>query len=132
MVWCSSRLGDGGWAVARLGGVSSLASLCVLLGGPAESDQEDDALARSVRREERRHIVVVEGESGGAESLGVRGQVQLPADDAGFERGGAVASVAETLQDTGQISQPVDVHAGVGGELRFDPERPPLPPELSL
>src|SRR5260370_3907752 len=129
MVWCSSRLGDGGWAVARPAGVSSLASLCVLLGGPAESDQEDDALARSVRREERRHIVVVEGESGGAESLGVRGQVQLPADDAGFELGGAGAPVADTPQDTGQLSQTVDVHAGVGGELLVQPPGTSFPTE---
>src|SRR5918999_3300525 len=118
--------------VARPAGVSSLASLGVALGGPAKRGQEHDALARSVRREERRYLVVIEGESGGAESLGVRGQVQLPADDAGFELGGAVAAVAETLQDTWEISQTVDVYAGVGGELLAEPEVASLPPEVPL
>src|SRR5687767_3023631 len=46
---------------ARPAGVSSLASLGVALGGPAKRGQEHDALARSVRREERRYLVVVEG-----------------------------------------------------------------------
>ena len=49
-------------------------------------------------REEFRDLVVEEGEPGGAEALGVGGQIKFSAHDAGVELGGAIAAVTEAFQ----------------------------------
>jgi len=62
------------------------------LSASANSHGEDGALGCSVGGEEFDHIVVVEGEAGGAEELRIGRLVKLPTHDAGFELYGAIAA----------------------------------------
>ena len=47
--------------------------------------------------EKLRDIVVEERQPGGAEALSVGGEIEFTAHDGGFDLGGAVTAVAETL-----------------------------------
>ena len=65
----------------------------------AKRDKEHGAVALGVRREEIGDVVIVEREAGCAQALGVGREVELAADDACFELRGALAPIAEALQD---------------------------------
>ena len=68
----------------------------------AGRDEEHHALAGRVRREELGHVVVEEGQAGGAEAERVGGEVELAADDRRLELRGAVAAVAEPATGRGR------------------------------
>ena len=69
----------------------------------SQGNQEDCALAFGVRRKEIHDIVVIEGESGGAETLGIGSQVEAATDESSFELGGAIAAIAIGGDDPVQI-----------------------------
>ena len=74
----------------------------------AEGGDEEGGLARGVRREKLDHLVVVEGEAGGAEALGVGGEIEPPADEARLEVGRAIAPVAERAEKACEIREEED------------------------
>src|SRR5262245_43592 len=76
----------------------------------AEGGDEESGLARGVRREELDDLVVVEGETGGAESLRVRGEVQATTHETGLEIARAVAAVAEGGEEPREIRE--EEHGG--------------------
>src|SRR5919106_1089333 len=80
--------------------------------GAAERRQEHHALPVCVRGEELRNLVVEEGESGGAETKGVGGEVEAAADDSPLELGGPIAAIAEPGEDRLEIREAVDVRPG--------------------
>ena len=69
-----------------------------------------------VRREKGGDVIVVEGEAGCAQALGVGREVELAADDARFELRGAIAAIAEALQHALEVRQEEDVDAGGPGQ----------------
>src|SRR3989442_8593456 len=73
--------------------------------GAAERRQEHHALPFCVRGEELRNLVVEEGESGGAETKCVGGEVEAPADDSPLELSGPIAAIAEPGEDWLEIRE---------------------------
>src|SRR5258706_13695192 len=73
-------------------------------------------------RKEAGDVVVEKGEARGTETLGVRREIELAAENAGFELHGAIAAVAEALQNGAQVGEEKDVHGGVGGQLLVQAE----------
>ena len=86
----------------------------------AGSHQENGALAGGVGRKELHHVVIVEGQSGGAKLLRVSRQVNSAAQDAGLQLDGAVAAVTETAQPAVQIGQEKHRHRGVSCEVLLE------------
>src|SRR4029077_6275753 len=84
--------------------------------------QENGALAFGMGRKEASDVVVEERETRGAEPLGVGREIKLAAEDAGFELHGAIAAVAEALQNGTQVGEEKDGHSGVGGQLLLQAE----------
>jgi len=58
------------------------------------SYQENSALAIRVGREEPGHLVVVESKAGRAQALGVRRQIHLASQNAGFQMHRAISAVS--------------------------------------
>src|SRR5437879_9754293 len=85
-----------------------------------------------MRGEERRHVVVEEGEARGAEARGVGGEVELAADDAGFERGRAVAAVPVAREDGGEVGEEEHVDARVRGNVLAEAQVSGVSPEVAL
>src|SRR5258705_11392322 len=75
-----------------------------------------------MRREKCRHVVVEEGEPRGAEPERIGREIELPAHDGGLELGGAIASVAEAVQDAVEIRKKIDVGARVRRDVLAQPE----------
>src|SRR5438128_5548316 len=90
--------------------------------GAAERRQEHHALPLCVRGEELRYLVVEEGESRGAETKCVSGEVEAAADDSSLELGGPVAAVAEAGEDRLEVGKAVDVRGGSGRKLLEEAE----------
>jgi hypothetical protein len=85
----------------------------------AESNQENCAFAFGVWGKEADYVVVVKGETGRAQVLGVSCEIELAAEKAGFELYGAISAVPKALQDRTQIRQKENVHGGVCGQPLF-------------
>src|SRR6266849_1712670 len=83
----------------------------------AHRHQENCALAVGMWGEESDDVVVVKGEAGGAQALGIGGKIQLAAEDAGFKLHGAIPAIAEAIEKRAQVCQEKNVHSGVGGQL---------------
>ncbi len=98
----------------------------------AEGYEEDGAFAFGVGREEAGNVVVEESQAGGAETLGVGREIQLAAEDAGFELHGAVAAIAEALQNGAQVREEKNVHGGVGGQFLSQAEVTGIGAEISF
>src|SRR5260370_24340191 len=94
--------------------------------------EEDGAFAFGVGGEEAGDVVVEEGEAAGAEALGVSREIELAAQDAGFKLHGAIAAIAEALQDGAQVCEEKDVHGSVGGQLLLQSEVAGIGAEISL
>src|SRR5258708_29144878 len=103
-----------------------------VFGAMAEGNEENGAFAFGVGREEAGDVIVEEGEAGGAEALRVASEIQLSAEDAGLELAGAIAAIAEALQDGAQVREEKDVHGGVGGQLLLQSEVTGIGAEISL
>src|SRR5216684_2507846 len=103
-----------------------------VFGAVAEGYEEDGALALGVGREEARDVIVEESEAGGAEALGVGREIQLASEDAGFELHGAIAAIAEALQNGAQVREEKNVHGGVGGQFLLQSEVAGIGAEISL
>ena len=81
-------------------------------------------------REEGGHVIVEEGQSRGAEPLGVGRQVEAASLDAGLHPGDTVAAVAVAPEHRIEVGHEVDVDAGVGGDLLPQSEKAGILPEL--
>src|SRR6266571_7550627 len=90
--------------------------------GAAERRQEHHALPLCVRGEELRNLVVEEGESRGAETKCVGGQVEAAADDSSLELSGPIAAIAEPGEGRLEIRKAVDVRPGGGRKLLEEAE----------
>src|SRR5271167_2096617 len=106
--------------------------LGVAFGALTHRHQENRTFAFGVGREEANHVVVVEGEAGGAQSLSVGPQIQFAAKDSSFELNSSIPTIAETLQNGSQVRQKENVHCGVGGQLLLQSEVARLVTEVSL
>src|SRR5438552_6291832 len=84
---------------------------------PAQRYEEDRAFVRGVRGEEVGDVVVEERQAGGAEMQGVGGEVESAAQDPGFELRGAVAPIAEGLENGAKIGEEKHVGGGIAGEV---------------
>ena len=100
--------------------------------GAAERRQEHHALPFCVRGEELRHLVVEEGESGGAETKRVGGEVEAAADDSPLQLSGPIAAIAEAGEDRLEIGQAVDVRPGGGRKLLEEAESARDRPKLAF
>src|SRR6266403_538514 len=107
-------------------------SLGFAFGAVAHGDEEDGAFAFGVAREEAGDVVVEESEAGGAESLRVGREIKLSPEDARFELHGAIAAVAEALQNGTQVGEEKDGHSGVGGQLLLQAEVTGIGAKVSL
>src|SRR5229473_3717647 len=103
-----------------------------VFGAVAEGYEEDGAFAFGVGREEAGNVVVEESQAGGAEALGVSGEVELSAEDSGFELDGAIAAISEALQNGAHVGEEKDGHGGVGGQLLLQAEVTGIGAEISL
>jgi len=97
-----------------------------------DGDKKDGALTFGVRQEKARDVVIEKGEAGGAEPLRVGCEVQLAAQDARFQLHGAIAAIAEPLQNGAQIGQEKNVNGGIGGQILSQAEVPGIGTEISL
>src|SRR5438034_9722080 len=104
----------------------------LVFGAVTEGYQEDGAFAFGMRGEEAGDLVVEEGEPGGAESERGGCQIALAAEDAGFELRGAIAGIANTLQDGTQVGEEPDVHRSVRGPLLRQAKVTSIGAEISL
>jgi hypothetical protein len=109
-----------------------VASPGAVLGALSNGDEEDGALAFSVRGEETDYVVIVEGQTGGAQQLGVGREIELTAEDAGFKLHRAISSIAKALQYGSQIRKEKDVHGGVAWQFLLQSEVTCLCAEISL
>src|SRR5579872_5690712 len=85
----------------------------------ADGNQENCALAFGVRREKADYVVVVKSEAGRTQTLCIRCQIQLTAEDASFELHRTISAVAKALQNRMQVCQKENVYGGIGGQLLF-------------
>src|SRR5205809_326505 len=83
----------------------------------ANREQEDGTLVFRMRRKEVNYIIVEEGQPGRTQVLGIRSQVDPAADDACLQLDGPIAAVSVSLQNTFQIGEKEDGHAGVRRQL---------------
>src|SRR5256885_6397824 len=116
---------------APAGGLPSR-SLGLVFGAVTEGYEEDGAFAFGVRGKEAGDLVVEEGEPGGAESERVGREIELAAEDAGFELHGAIAAIAKTVQNGTQVREEKDVHGGVGGQVLLQSKVTSIGAEISL
>src|SRR6266542_1282225 len=100
--------------------------------GAAERRQEHHALPLCVRGEELRTLVVAEGESRGAKTKCVGGEVEAAADDPSLELSGPVAAIAEPGEDRLEIREAVDVRPGSGRKLLEEAEPARDRPKLAF
>src|SRR5712692_7504129 len=103
-----------------------------VFGAVAHGYEEDGAFALGVGIEEARDVVVEEGKAGGSETLGVGSQVELAAKNAGFELHGAIAAIAEALEDGAQVREEKDGYGRVGGQFLPQAEVTGIGAEISL
>ncbi len=103
-----------------------------MFGAVAEGYEEDGAFAFGVGREEAGNVVVEESQAGGAEALGVGCEIQLAAENAGFELRGAIAAIAEALQNGAQVREEKDGYGGIGGQLLSQAEVTGIGTEISF
>ena len=73
----------------------------------ADRHQEHHALARSLRREELRYLVIEKGQAGGADTERERCEVRPAAANRRFELRGTITAVAETFERRMQVDEPV-------------------------
>src|SRR5260370_23609119 len=88
----------------------------------ANGYQENGALAFGMWGEEAGDVVVVKGEAGGAQALGIGRKIQLAAEDAGFKLHGTIAAIAKAIENRPQVCQQKNVHSGVGRQLLLQAE----------
>ena len=65
----------------------------------AEGHKENCALTFGVRGEETGYVIVVKCEAGRTQVLGICCEIELAAQDAGFELHGAIPAIAKSLQN---------------------------------
>src|ERR1700730_5827646 len=106
--------------------------LGLVSGAVAQGHQKNRALACGVGREKAGYFVVEERQAGSAEVLGVGREIQLAAEDAGFELHSAISPIAVALQDGSQIGQEEDVYSGFGRERLLQPQVAGLGTKVSL
>src|SRR5260370_1119852 len=82
-----------------------------------EGDKKDGALSFGMGREKADDVIIKKSEASGAEALRVGSKIKLAAEDAGFKLHGAIATIAETLQNGAQVSQKKNVNRGVRGQI---------------
>src|SRR5712691_13009882 len=85
-----------------------------------------------MRGEELRNLVVEEGESGGAETKCVGGEVEAASDDSPLELSGPIAAVTEPGEDRLEIREAVDVRPGSGRKLLEEAESARDRPKLAF
>ena len=73
-----------------------------------------------MRRKEADYIVVIEGEAGGAEALSVCAEIELAAQNSGFELHGTISAIAVALQNFLQVGEEEYVDGRIGGELLLE------------
>jgi hypothetical protein len=68
-------------------------------------------------RKEFSDFVIIEGKAGGSESLRVRAQINLAADDACLEVRYAITPIAKGFQDSLQSRKKENRNARIGGKI---------------
>src|SRR2546430_14285387 len=98
------------------------------LARPAQRGHENRVLAGGVRRKERDDVTVVEGETGGAESLRVRGQIGASAGQSRFQVGETIAAITERAREIVEPRDPIEDGRRVPAERLLQAEiRGPIP-----
>src|SRR6266446_1415631 len=82
--------------------------------------------------EEAGHVVVVKGEAGGSQALGIGCEIEFAAEDAGLKLYGTIAAVSKAIENRPQICQEENVHGGVGGQLLLQSQVACLVAKISL
>src|SRR5712692_2177747 len=82
----------------------------------SDRHQKNDALARCVRREERGHIIIDKSQTRRAKPQRVRGQINFSAEKSRFQLDRAIAAIAETLKTGFEVSEVIQVDAGIASQ----------------
>src|SRR5918994_2257149 len=88
----------------------------------ADGHEEHRVLASRVWCEELSHVVVPEGQTGGAYAQGIRREVDLAGEDGRRQLGGPIAAVAKSGRDLCQDGHDVDVDRRVAAEVLVERE----------
>jgi hypothetical protein len=79
--------------------------------------QKNGAFAIGVRREEAGYVVIVKGEAGGAQALGVGREIEFAAEDTGFNLHRTISAIPQAAEYRPQVRQKENVDGGVGRQL---------------
>src|SRR6266853_2707346 len=82
--------------------------------------------------EEASHIVVVKGEAGGAQTLGIGGEIEFAAENAGLKLYGAIAAISKAIENRLQVCQEENIHGGIGRQLLLQSEVAGFVAKISL
>ena len=74
-----------------------------------QGHQEDGTFALSMGGEKLNHIIVIKGQPGGSQSLGIGGQVEFPSQNSCLQLHGSISPISKALQDGMNIGQEEDV-----------------------
>src|SRR5271169_237068 len=94
-----------------------IAGLGSLFDAVAHRHQKNGALAFGVRGEKAGYIVIVKGEAGGAQVLGVGREIEFAAEDTGFKLYRTISAIPQAIEYRPQIGQKENIHGGVGRQL---------------
>ena len=70
-----------------------------------------------MRREELRDVVIEECQARGAQSERICGEVQPSADNPGFQLGGAISTISQSLENGVQVGQEKHVGRGIARKV---------------
>ena len=98
--------------IRKLLGQKGIRNMQVAFRGDSHGREEDGAFAGGVRREEIRYFIIVKGEAGGSEAVGVRSQIDFPSQDA---KPFAI-KLTPTVVSAEDLSTPAKKVASVGTE----------------
>src|SRR2546421_8613328 len=82
----------------------------------ANGGDRDTTFACRMRRENLRHIVIIERQSGCAALPCISRQIHFAADDCGFHLRRAIASIAKLVEQSVQVCHKKQRNAGIASE----------------
>ena len=97
-----------------------------------QGHQEDGTFALSMGGEKLNHIIVIKGQPGGPQSLGIGSQVKFPSQDSRLQLHGPISPISKALQDGIKIGQEKDVDTGICREFLSQPQVSGFTSEISF
>ena len=98
----------------------------------SQGHQEDGTFALSMGGEKRNYIIVIKGQPGGPQSLGIGSQVEFPSEDSRLQLYGPISPISKALQDGMNIGQEEDVDTGICREFLSETQVSGFTSEISF